>query len=253
MKRRPYSLLSFILYLLSFTFLLSCAGKGSNATVANDSHTNDSQTLRIAVLPIEECEPLRHAQQSGLARRMGLNMTLLEYDAMMDIDTAVLSNVAHVYFEDSRRMKAIKVDSLRPTMALPIPVRMALIANKDKGIDTLTSLKSHMVGVTRISALETWMTAMADSANMGQDDVFHAQVNSIAVRFRMLDGGLIDAAIMPYPWADSLQTLGHTAIQDTILEGMGFFLDARAKEDTIRQRQVELLKKVYLEAMKNEQ
>lgn len=210
---------------------------------------NDSTTLRIALLPIKECEPLKYAKETGLAERMGLDMLLLEYDAMMDMDTAVLSDVAHVYFEDSTRMGNIKSDSLRPAILVPVPVKMSLVANKDKTIEDLKDLKAHMVGLTRTSALERWMTELTDSAGLEHDDVYHAQVNSIPLRFRMLCDGLIDAAIMPRPWADSSAVAGHITIREELLDGMGFFVSAKAQADSTIRKQAELLKKVYLEAL----
>ncbi|MCM1447317.1 MAG: hypothetical protein NC113_03710 [Bacteroides sp.] len=227
--------------------LTSCNGLDRNAPTTVDA--NDSTALRIALLPIKECEPLRYAKETGLAKNMGLDIVLIEYDAMMDMDTAVLSDVAHVYFEDSMRINNIKADSIRPAMLVPIPVKMSIVANKEKGIEKLTALNTHMVGLTRTSALERWMNELTDTSNLEQDEVYHAQINSIPVRFRMLSDGLIDAAIMPRPWCDSLATLGHTIIEEEILEGMGFFVSAKANTDSTLRLQAELLKKVYLEAM----
>lgn len=237
--------------LVSACMLISCNNADKENTAVIDARPDkDSASLCIAILPIEECAPLIYAKNTGLDKRMGLNMILIEYDAMMDIDTAVLSDVAHVYFEDSMRIGNIRVDSLRPVMLLPIPVKMSLIANDKKNIEELPSLKTHMVGLTRISALEEWMKVLADSANIEQEEVYHAQINSIPVRFRMLNDGLIDAAIMPRPWSDSLAKLGHIVMKEEILDGMGFFISAKAQTDSVRRQKAELLKKVYLEAMR---
>lgn len=233
------------------TFSSCREGKDTTTLFFSDgSETQDSLSLRIAILPVKECHVLRHAQESGLAARMGLDMELVPYDAMMDIDTAVLSNMAHVYFEDSLRICRILADSVRPSMLLPIPVCLKLIANKDKGIADITDLKTNMVGLTRWSQLERWMNGITDSTGIEEMDVYHAQVNSLPIRFSMVKDGLIDAAILPQPWADSLITLGHHTLRDTIVSGMGFFISPDAQNDSIRQRQASLLKKVYLEALK---
>ena len=240
-------------FLCSLTLAsISCRnGKDTTPTFDSDgSYVSNSLSLRIAVLPIRECDILRHAQESGLAARMGLDMELVPYDAMMDIDTAVLSDMAHVYFEDSLRICRIQEDSIRPSMLLPIPVGLKLIANKDKGIENILGLKTNMVGLTRWSQLEGWMNAIVDSTGMEEMDVYHAQINSLPIRFSMAKDGLIDAAILPQPWADSLANLGNLPLCDTIVSGMGFFISPDAQNDSIRQRQVLLLKKVYLEALK---
>lgn len=230
----------------------SCKNDKNSTPVfgSNESNVSDTLSLRIALLPIKECDVLRHAQESGLATRMGLDMELISYDAMMDIDTAVLSDMAHVYFEDSLRICRIHADSIRPSMLLPIPVGMKLIANKDKEIADILDLKTNMVGLTRWSQTEKWMNKIINSTNMEDMDVYYAQVNSLPIRFSMVRDALIDAAILPQPWADSLTCLGHNSIRDTLVNGMGFFISPKALNDSIRQKQAQLLKKVYLEALK---
>ena len=248
-------------YIKDFLAIYLCSSilAFSSCTNADDTSTRfgydatggtDSLSLRVAVLPIKECDILRHAQESGLASGMGLDMTLVPYDAMMDMDTAVLSGMAHVYFEDSLRICRIKADTIRPLMLLPIPVELKLISNKDKGIEDINGLKTNMVGLARWSQSEQWMNAITDSNGMEDMDVYYAQINSIPLRFSMVNEGLIDAGILPQPWADSLLSLGHNTLRDTILCGMGFFISPDAQKDSIRQKQALLLKKVYLEALK---
>lgn len=224
----------------------------SSQSSDNDNSTSDSSSLRVAILPIRECDILRYACESGLASNMGLDLALIPYDALMDIDTAILSGVAHVYFEDSLRISRIKTDSIRPIMLLPVPVELKLVANKDKEIKDVQALKTNMVALTRWSQLEKWMTHMTDSARIEQTDIYHAQINSLPVRFNMANGGLIDAAILPQPWADSLLALGHDNLSDTILDGMGFFISPSAHADSCLQTQAQLLREVYLEAMKKQ-
>ncbi len=242
-------------FFATITLLLSsCHNKSSNSgffATGDFLDAYDSTILRIAMMPIEECATLRKAQESGLAESMGLRMKFVEYDALMDMDTAVLSGVAHIYFEDSVRMNRIKPDSLRPTMLLPIPVKLTLMADKNEDITEPSNLQHHVVGLTRLSALETWMDTLVSHSKVPHDEIYHAQINSIPIRFRMLNGSLIDAAIFPRPWSDSLSTLGHLTICDTIIEGMGFYITPQALADSTCRRQAQLLKKVYAEALAN--
>lgn len=242
------------LSLVALTATLSCSGnKGNSVSDATANAAGNDTVLRVAILPVRECEILRYAQESGLASRMGLKMELLDYDAMMDIDTAVLSGNAHVYFEDTLRICRIKNDSLRPELLLPIPVNLRLVANKDKDIDNIRDLKTNMVGLTRWSQLEEWMTEISASAALEQMDVYHAQINSIPLRFKMVNDGLIEAAIVPQPWADSLCASGHKTLKDTISGGMGFYICPSIKSDSLLLQQARMLRKVYLQALKQTQ
>lgn len=245
---------TFILF-ASILTLMSCNKEGKATSFFDTEETNeqDSLSLRVAVLPTQECNLLKFAQESGIAQSMGLDMKLIHYDALMDIDTAITSGVAHVYFEDSLRINRIKEDSIRPLMLLPIPMKMTLIANNEKDIKDIKGLGTNMVGLTRWSQLETWMNEVADSAKLCETDIYHAQINSIALRYKMVNGGLIDAGIFPKPWSDSLIAKGHIVLKEKVLEGMGFFISPSAQQDSLRQRQAALLKKVYLEALQKAQ
>ena len=236
-----------ILLAVCITTLISCNNISNQNTEVGRA---DSLTLRIAILPIQECNILRYAKESGLATQMGINIELIDYDALMDIDTALLADVAHVYFEDSLRVSRIQEDSLRPTLLLKIPIKTKLIANKDKEITKVSELRTNMVGLTRWSQLEKWANEITASAGLGQMDVYYAQINSIPLRFNMVNNDLIDAAIMPQPWADSLNNIGHLAIQDTILYGTGLFVSPKAINDTTIHKQIQQLKVLYLEALK---
>lgn len=229
--------------------MTSCRREGKdNRDEMFDS--KDSVTLKVAILPIRECDVLRYALESGLAGRMGLCLEIIPFDAMMDIDTAILSGTAHVYFSDSLRIRRIETDSLRPDMLLHVPVKAVLIANRDKDIKDIAGLHTHMVGLTRWSQLEQWAEEMADTAGHRPEiNMYHAQINSIPLRYRMVDGGLIDAAIMPQPWADSLTGTGHRLLEERILSGTGFFISPAVRNDSLLQQQALLLKKVYTEAL----
>lgn len=243
--------LQFCLLLSLFIPLLTSCGNGNSSSSANAGE--DFPALRIAILPINECEVLRHAQENGLARELGLNLQFVEYDALMDIDTAMLSNTADVYFEDSLRVCRMEKDSLHnPTLLFSVPVKAALIANKDKGIDKIADLRTNMVGLVRWSQLEDWANEVTQAEGLGQMDVYYAQVNSVPLRFCMVNAGLIDAAVITYPWADSLKVLGHSTLRDTILDGTGFYVNSATLRDSTLQAQAAKLKELYLKGLVSE-
>lgn len=248
-RRNPktFLLLGLITLFICGHILSSCHHtKGNTVTLSTE---NDSTSLKIALLPIEECNILRLAKENGQADSMKLNLEFISYDAMMDIDTAIISNVAHIYFSDSLRICRIKEDSLRPTLLLPVPTRFSLIANAEKKIDSIADLHTRMVGVTRWSQLEEHLLSLADSTAVNQNEIYHAQINSIPLRFRMITDGLLDAAIIPQPWADSLSAMGHNTLRDTVLCGMGFYISPVALRDSTHSRQAQILRKLYAKVM----
>lgn len=251
MHRLINTILLLFLSICTISFQSCDNNSHDNSVLGNDYNLQkDSIALRVAILPIHECDILKYAKESGLAHSHGLRLEFIEYDALMDIDTALMSEMAHVYFEDSLRVSRIDIDTLKPKLFLQIPIKFSLITNKDKKITEVSGLRTNMVGLTRWSQLEKWMIDVCNADSVEESDIYHAQINSIPLRFNMVDEGLIDGAIMPEPWADSLRHLGHYTLRDTVLDGMGFYLSHSANEDSVRIEQAQLLKKIYLETIK---
>ena len=225
----------------------ACQSKKEGPT-EQELRRRDSLELRVALLPIEACEPLRYAHETGIDDSMGVWLKIVQYDAMMDIDTAVLGQRADVYFMDTVRVARIKVDSVKPRMLMPVPVRLALVANKGKRIRKSVSLKEHIVGSTRWSVVDSWLDNIVDSTRLKTEDVFHAQINSIPLRYRMVRDGLLDAAIIPQPFVDSLRLRGHRIISTCDLRGMGFYTDSHLQNDTARLHRARVLIDVYRQA-----
>lgn len=221
-----------------------------HATETDTLAVNDSNALRIAILPIKECKVLQYAQQSGIARKMGLNMKLIQFESLMDIDTSLHSNCAHIYFEDSKRIEHYRLDTVKRTKLMSIPTELTLIANKDKNIKKISDLNAKIVGLTRSSELETWMKNMTDTSLTENQEVYHAQINSIRLRTDMLNNALVDAAILPQPWADSLTAYhGHHILSKCLADGFGFYSADSILSDSLLKEQILLFKKVYVEAL----
>ncbi|MBR1467611.1 MAG: hypothetical protein IJ606_03160 [Bacteroidaceae bacterium] len=227
--------------IIATTILLaSCRKQEASNSIP---HIPDSLALKVAILPISECDTLRGMVASGEADSMGLHIRLMEYNAMMDIDTAITNGRAHIYLADAGRISRMPAH-IRPTLLMQQPVRYRIIANRTKRIRKAVSLKEHMVGSTRWSCLATWLDHVADSVGLKTTDVYHAQINDIALRASMVDDGLLDAGILPSPYADSLINAGHRVVATTQLTGMGWYMAPGLENDSIRKKQAGLFQKI---------
>ena len=252
----PYHMYRISAYLLvvtlTITAALSCTGnKIEVEEVSADSIDNaDSSMLHIAILPVKECLVLEYAQNSGLARKMGLKMRLTVFESQMDIDTSMISNDTHICFGDSARISQTKYDSLDLKRVLQLPTELVLLTNKDLKIKKMSELKAKIVGLTRNSQLEEWLKCMSDTCMSDSGEIYHAQINSIRLRSNMLNNGLIDAAILPQPWADSLATVhGHPVLCKHMSYGLGFYAKKSILDDSLMNQQIVLLKKVYVASL----
>lgn len=234
------------------TAALSCTGSEIKTEIAEAESiaSNDSGMLHIAILPIKECLVLQYAQNSGLAQKMGLKMKLTVFESQMDIDTSMISNSTHIYFGDSARISQSKYDSLVLKPVLKLPTELLLLTNKDLKIKEVAELKTKIVGLTRNSQLEEWLKCLSDTCLSDSGEIYHAQINSIKLRTNMLNNGLIDAAILPQPWADSLTTVhGHPVLAKHMSNGLGLYAKKRVMDDSLMNQQIVLLKKVYVASL----
>lgn len=223
---------------------IACTEKKVGPT-AEELRRRDSLEIRVALLPINACEPLRRAHEMGIDDSLGVWLKILPYNATMDIDTAVLGHRADIYILDTVRVARIKVDSIRPRMLMPLTIDMALVANRGKRIRKCISLKEHMVGSTRWSIVDNWLDFIVDSTRLKSQDVFHAQINDIRLRYRMVRDGLLDAAIIPQPYVDSLRSSGHRLLASKRMHGMGLYMDARLLKDSVRMNRAKKIVEIY--------
>ena len=214
----------------------ACISTEQNSSLAHSVSDGDmaaSSAMRISVLPIAECHTL---QESVKGNNHDVTIPPLEFimhESMMDLDTSILSASSHIYIADSLRICRIAEDSVRPILLMALPVKLSLVCNKNKHIDSIPDLRTRIIAITRWSQLEHWINQLAHGASVDTADIYQAQINSIPLRFTMLRDSLIDAAILPDPWADSLVALGHTRLCDTTVYGMGLYITPSAAKDSI--------------------
>lgn len=225
----------------------------------DDTHTAKTDTipLRIAILPTSECAAI----EQGFANHhwcdtLSFDIKFVHYDALTDIDTAILRQSADIFLADSVRIATAKhiPDSIRQglKMLIPLPHNIMLITNANKNIRKIPRLKESMVGVPRWCMADTWLTTLLDSASakasdkesFTTEDVYRAQINSLRVRHKMLSDGLIDAAILPQPWADSLINANHRTLAKSQLKGIGLYTLAETISDPAKATRIETFRKV---------
>lgn len=212
----------------------------------------DSLALHVAVMPVTDCLPLVYAVKSGITDSMGLDVRLHHYTAQMDVDTALLGGRVEVAYSDLirglRMMPSLQVKAL---MCNTSP--MTLVALKTNRVKKAHQLKERMVAVSRLSLTDFWCDALLDSAFMQGDDIYRPQVHDVQLRTDMLRTGLIDAAMMPSPYASWMIRLGHKAVSVSPAAGphLAAWLARRdVWTDSLRYRQVEQLVEAYQLAVK---
>ena len=197
------------------------------------------------------CLPVYYAERSGLADSLGLEMTLLRYQAQMDIDTAIINGHADIAFTDLIRVCRLqKQAKLTPFASCDEP--LSLISLKTKRVKQVNQMKEQMIAISRLSATDYWCDRLLDSTRTSYDDIYRPQVNDVRLRAEMLRQGLIDAAIMGEPFATWMTTMGHKRLFQS--KGKQPRLYAWANISATKQQQKDFLNmfKVAIKLMERE-
>ena len=263
-----------VIKLLSITLfaLASCNGQEAMLSESELRH-RDSLALHVAVLPIEDCLPLYVAEARGLADSVGLDLRLMRYDALMDVDTAYLLRHVEVAWEDSFRLAAYRSrhphfvprnDSVEAdTLWGATQGRLFFIASRKSKVKKLKDLEERMVAVTRWSLVDSLCTMAVDAGGVNQQDVYRPQINNVKLRARMLRENLLDCAILPEPYASWVKAEKHRvlyqypkSLPENDSTGLrrsritGFYVRKSVLQDSMRQVQLKQLVDVYIQGQK---
>lgn len=194
--------------------LASCTKREAMLS-SRHSIERDSLALRVAVLPVMDCLPIFYAQRMGYFDSAGVDVRLLEYRAEMDLDTALARRRAHLGYTSLPRLLMMdrEGDTLLPLAALP--GRLALLTAHSKRIRNLKQLNERMVGIDRHSAADYWSDQLMQEAGLPQSAIYRPQFNDLALRASMLTNQLIDAALLPEPFATQVWLQGNRKIYET--------------------------------------
>lgn len=234
------------LTLSMITFVLTSCREQEVSLSNDEQHRQDSLALHVAVLPVEDCLPLYLIEALALDDSCGLDLRLWDHAALMDIDTTYERRHVLLAYEDSLRLSHY---SGGDTLWRKMPARMFLVANRLKSMTGLKKLFERMIAVERWSMTDSFATMMIRKSGVDISDVYRPQINNVKLRYRMLQDGLVDCAILPEPYASWAKDQGHKILgnNDSIRISTGFYL----KTDTLdayRRRQLEMLDSLYDEA-----
>ena len=250
MEKILYSLFS-ILYSLILFLLASCSQRQEAMPLEVDSTVIDTTVLRVAVMPAMNCLPIFYAQRSGLADSLGMEMTLLRFQAQMDIDTAIINGHMGIAYTDLiRQTRLSKQATITPIASCD--EALSLISLKTKRVKQVNQMKEQMIAISRLSATDYWCDRLLDSTRTSYDDIYRPQVNDVRLRAEMLRQGLIDAAIMGEPFATWMTMLGHKRLFQS--KGKQPRLYAWAATTATKQQQKDFLNliKVAIKLMERE-
>ncbi len=187
----------FILAVVIGLGLAGCDREGPPSGVNEEA----KKTITIGVMPDVESIPLIIAYRNGYFEDEGVKVKIEHFKSAQDRDSAlqggrldgVITDVVAVVFsnEGGTDLKIISKND----------GDIELMAGKGSGIETLADIKGKSIGLSSNTIMEYTADRMLESAGISPDEVKKVIIPPLSTRLEMLQGGRIDAAILPQPLA----------------------------------------------------
>ncbi len=241
-----------IYYILLFLLLLvSCQGEQVSVS-SEDNLWHDSTALHIAVMPVMDCLPIYYAEQAGMFKAENLDVSLIEYLSQMDCDTALQNKYVEVAYTDIIRVLQMKENI---SVITSMYGKLSLLTAHSKRIRKLKHLNERMVALDRLSTADYWSDRLMDEAGMEMNAIYRPQINDIRLRTSMFTEQLLDAALLPEPYATQAEMQGNRRIKtqldgDTLPLFNCLAIDRRLLSDSLRHKQITLFLTIYDKAIK---
>lgn len=209
-----------LLWIIATICLVTACGESYEETKRiNREHRlkalrEDSAALKVAVMPTLDCLPIFLAEDHGLFDT-AVDIRLKQFNAQMDIDTALMNHRVEVAVSDLVRVERLKKqgDSLRYLTSTN--AYWQLVTNRVGRILELKNLDDKMLAMTRYSVTDLLGDLAVDSGKLKSERVFRIQINDVNVRLKMLENNEMDALILTEPQAAVARMLKHKVLMDT--------------------------------------
>ena len=233
--------------------LLLAACRKEQVTVSpEEAARRDSLAFHVAVMPVMDCLPIYYAERTGLFTAEGVDVRLREYMSQMDCDTALLRGRVEMGYTDAIRVLEMQGDSLPLRIVMGLDGRVSLVTAKKGRMRSLKHLNERMVALDRLSTADYWSDQLMLRAGLDQAAIYRPQVNDIQLRTMMLTEQLVDAALLPEPYATQARRAGHKRLfepNDTAPRFNCLVIRKQLRTDSLRSIQMKHFLAAYNKAV----
>lgn len=215
--------------ILLLLMLTSCVHKQGVMLSSDNGQPKDSSLLRVAVMPTWGCLPLYYAEQHGMTE----GIELVRYKSQMDIDTALVNGHVQLAYTDMFRAMELWRRGCALQHALTVYEPMYLVSQKKEHGKKETFLKEKMVAISRLSITDYLCDVMVDSSEVKDQKIYRPQINDVTLRAEMMRTDLMDAAILPEPYAAWMKLEGKRILKRTTQDDLQFIGWYFKKNDSI--------------------
>ncbi|MEN6460782.1 MAG: MetQ/NlpA family ABC transporter substrate-binding protein [Syntrophomonas sp.] len=185
-------LICLLIIISGFTFV-GC-GKEETASVPE-------KTITIGVMPDVESIPFIIAEKNGYFEKEGVKVKIEHFKSAADRDSALHTGKLDGVITDILAVVFANEGGINLKIIAKNDGNIELMAGKNSGINTADELKGKNIGLSTNTIMEYSLDKMLEAAQLKAEDVNKAAIPPLPTRLEMLQGGKIDAAILPEPLA----------------------------------------------------
>ncbi len=203
-----------LIFVLFFTLALLASACGTAPA------TQESVTLKIAILPILDALPMYTAQADGLFEANGVKVEFIpvasapERDQMLaagQADGAVNETLAVMFFNKEKvQMQVVRFAH----KATPESGHFFILASGKSGISNPTGLKGVEIGISQGTIIEYVTDRLLQAEGFMADEIKYVAVPKIPDRISLLQSGELKAGVMPDPAAALAAMQGSSIVLD---------------------------------------
>lgn len=213
MKSAIYLLYILVLVSLCFTGCKSSTHKNA-VILMDDSVAFDSSAIQIGYLPTLDALPLLVAYEDGLLDSLKVDVQLVQFTSNMDIDTAFLNRRIHGALTDVCRAILLNSKNNEIRIVGKTDGVSYLVSQQKLRIRKVNDLNERMIAIARNEASDWMLDILLGESKMEPSDVNRPQINNIQLRQEMVQKEMIDAAILPEPYATMAMVNGDRQMWD---------------------------------------
>ncbi|NPV90580.1 MAG: ABC transporter substrate-binding protein [Firmicutes bacterium] len=181
-------------FLISVT-MLSFIGCSKTTTTA----PAPDKTIRIGIMPDVESIPFIIAERNGYYKKEGVQVKIEHFNSAKDRDSALQGGKLDGVVSDMLAVVFANEGGIGLKIVSKNDGNISLMAGKDSGINSMKDLKGRSVGLSTNTIMEYTTDRMLETAQYKPEDIKKIGIPQLPTRLEMLQGGRVDAAILPEP------------------------------------------------------
>ncbi|NLM20514.1 MAG: ABC transporter substrate-binding protein [Peptococcaceae bacterium] len=236
-----------VLIIASFLFLFLAGGCGQQ--------TEESQGLKLGLLPIEENLPFYVAEQEGMFEQAGIRVELISFSSAQEMLAAIQSGQIDGKITDlivTNLLKKGGTDVRIAAISLgltPLEGRFAILAAPQSSVRKVEDLKNVKIGGTENTIIHYVIDSLLTEHGFSPEEIQIASIPKFPVRLEMLLHNEVEAAVFTDPLASFAELQGaHLIIDDTTDNISQTVIIFRNKTLEEKERAVKVVLKIYEQA-----